>query len=256
MRSESIVICGPGKVRKENQDNYYLNGAYRRKPSSSGFQCIQSSGSGPALFAVADGMGGEQHGSLASLIAVRSLDTVDKTTGADGMRQYLLDRNQEICGLIMQNGGSRSGTTFVGLCCTEWSVDMVNIGDSRTYLFREGRLFQLSTDHTAVHQMVELGIIKAEEYRRHPGRHRLTQHLGIFPDEMIIDPCVVHRATLSNDLFLLCSDGLYDMVEDSEIEAILKSAETIQTGAFTLFSAAMNAGGRDNITVMLIKIRL
>lgn len=254
MELSAIVLCGPGKIRSENQDNYYLNGIFQDDPSNRKDQCVRCQTGPPALFAVADGMGGESHGELAALTAVSSLDEVDPSAGTQGLMDYLQGRNQDICRMIQKNGGIRSGAAFVGLYLWEDSAYVVNIGDCRAYLFREGRLSQLSQDHTSVRAMVELGVLTPEAARRCPERHKLTQHLGIFPDEMIIEPYGVQGNIQPGDLFLLCSDGLYDMVEDDTIQRILEQADHIGAAASDLFAAAMDRGGKDNLTVLTVKI--
>lgn len=254
MELSAIVLCGPGKIRSENQDNYYLNGVCQDNPSNMKIQRVQSKDSFPALYAVADGMGGESHGELAALTAVSSLDMVDPCSGAKGLSAYLQDRNRDICRMIRENGGSRSGAAFVGLCLYGDNACVVNIGDCRAYLLREDRLTQLSQDHTAVRSMVELGVLTPEAARRHSDRHKLTQHLGIFPEEMVIEPYAVEERVRPGDMFLLCSDGLYDMVEDSDIQEILTRADDVQTGADSLFDVAMDNGGKDNLTVLIVKI--
>ena len=252
MRLSSAVVCGPGKVREMNQDNYYIDGMYRSDPSDMSVQRLQSGICGGAVYAVADGMGGEKHGELASLLAVRSAWKIDVRRGRDELIQYLLDRNDELCRFITDNGGAQSGSTFVGLQICGRTAQVINIGDSRAYLLRGGSLTQLSQDHTAVRQMVELGAVSPEAARRHPDRHRLTQYLGIFPDEMIIEPNLAAVEVRSGDVFLLCSDGLYDMVEDERIQKILTAVGNLPEKASELFSAAMDAGGKDNITVLLV----
>lgn len=252
MRFSSAVVCGPGKIRAENQDNYYLDGMYRSDPSDADIQRLQSSIRGGAVYAVADGMGGEKHGEHASLLAVRSAWEIDVRRGRDELMRYLLARNDELCRFIAGNGGVRSGSTFVGLCLCGRTADVVSIGDSRAYLLRGGFLTQLTQDHTAVRQMVELGAVSPDAARRHPDRHKLTQYLGIFPDEMVIEPDLIPVEARPGDVFLLCSDGLYDMVEDAGIQKILTSGGDLPEKASALFSAAMDAGGKDNITVLLV----
>lgn len=252
MRLLSAVVCGPGKIREVNQDNYYIDGMYRSDPSDTGVQRIQSDICGGAVYAVADGMGGEKHGELASLLAVRSAWKIDVRRGRDELMRYLFDRNDELCRFITDNGGARSGSTFVGLCICGQTAEVVNIGDSRAYLLRGGCLTQLSQDHTAIGQMVEMGAVSPEAARRHPDRHKLTQYLGIFPDEMIIEPNLVSMEVRPGDVFLLCSDGLYDMVENERIQKVLTAVGNLPEKASELFSAAMDAGGKDNITVLLV----
>ena len=250
----SAVICGPGKVRAQNQDNFYLNGIYRESVYDVGISNFNSIVSGSALYAVADGMGGEKHGELASLYAVQLLDAVDPIIGNPMLYNYLMNRNSDICDLILEQKGARSGTTFVGLSLSDNRADVINIGDSRAYLFRKGQMKQISKDHTSIRQMVDLGIITPEAARKHPDRHRLTQHLGIFPDEMIIEPYTVRGLIMPGDIFLLCSDGLYEMVDDIHIQTIVTSRKSVSERAQELYDAAMNAGGEDNITVLLVAV--
>ena len=256
MRLTSSLVSGPGAVRDLNQDNFYLNGLYNSSITlETQLTVKQWAGDNEGLFAVADGMGGEKHGELAALITVSSLDQLDRGRGAEGAIDYLNDRNRDICALIQQNGGARSGSTFVGLNIHGGMAEIVNIGDSRAYLLRKGALSQLSVDHTAIRPMVEIGILSAEKARRHPDRHKLSQHLGIFPEEMLIEPYFAACALRDGDLFLLCSDGLYDMLEDSAILHILQSQRDLKQAAVSLYDAAMAEGGKDNTTVLLVHVQ-
>lgn len=253
MRFSSIVICGPGKIRPENQDNFYLNGVIRRDLSNCGLHRIQNRAAGQALFAVADGMGGQEHGEIASYYAVRGMDSIGMGRGCDGFLTYLMERNEEICRFISANGGVRSGSTFVGLCMNGDNFSLVNIGDSRAYLLRNTEFRQISEDHTAVQRMLSMGLITSEQVRVHPERHRLSQYLGIFPDEMIIEPYCMTSKLVAGDVFLLCSDGLYEMLNDNEISKVLYGGGSISDKAAGLYQQAMERGGNDNITVLLIE---
>lgn len=255
MRLTSSVVCGPGKIRETNQDNFYLNGPYNGSIGEMRPIAIQGEEVREGFFAVADGMGGEEHGELASLIAVSSLDQLDRSRGLDGVVEYIQARNSDVCGLIRQNGGARSGSTFVGVNLRDGRAELANIGDSRAYLLRGGELAQLSVDHTSVRAMVDMGVISPDSARKHPGRHQLTQHLGIFPEEMLIQPYTAAIELMEDDLLLLCSDGLYDMLEDGAIRDILCADRPLCDLAAALYDAAMDAGGRDNTTVMLIRVK-
>ena len=254
MYFSGMVICGPGKIRRENQDNFYLNGIIKTDPADASVQRIQNKARDRALYAVADGMGGEQHGEMASWFTVRGMNTIDFGQGGQGIADYLWERNNEICRFIETNGGARSGSTFVGLFLCDGEMVIINIGDSRAYLLRKGRLMQISKDHTVVNQMLSLGTITKEQLRTHPERHKLTQHLGIFPDEMLIEPYAGIGKLMEGDLFLLCSDGLYDMLEDERIRELLVSSDSLSERAAALYSAAMEAGGKGNITVLLVGV--
>lgn len=256
MQFSCAVVCGPGKIREINQDNYYLNGIYRDDPADNLARCEAVCAQNEVLCAVTDGMGGERHGEIASLIAVSSMDNVDRSEGIDGLRRYLLDRNEDICRFRLRNNRVRTGSTFVGIHIRDDRAGVINIGDSRAYLIRDGRLSQLSQDHTPLRQMVEMGILTPEAASRHPDRHKLTQYLGIFPEEMIIEPYAASVQLHAGDLFLLCSDGLYDMLGDEKLQQLLSVSRNLYERALVLYEEALDAGGKDNITALLIQAGL
>jgi len=251
----SYAICAPGLVRSDNQDNLYINGTYRGDITNNSVFLHSDKVSKQGLYAVADGMGGETHGELAAIVTVQAMDAITPCDGGYGIVQYLIERNAVICDLINKNGGARIGSTFAGLFINGNSADIINIGDSRVYLSRGGVFSQLSRDHSSIQQMIDLGIISKEAAHTHPDRHRLTQHLGIFPSEMVIEPYIATIAIEANDLFLLCSDGLTDMLIDSAIDGILNSPGTVKQKAEALYTAALRNGGKDNITVLLIQAK-
>lgn len=247
-RFRGCAACGPGKIRTENQDDFYLDGKTRRKAA---FTC-DTVPKKQLLAAVCDGMGGEAHGEKASLAAVRTI-AKEKPAEPEALIQTVLNANLKVCAL-MDEYRERIGSTMTMLCLRGDTADLVNLGDSRCYLLRDGALHQLSTDHTQVHHMVEMGLLTKEQARTHRDRHRLSQHLGIYPDEMIIEPAREHLQVQEGDVFLLCSDGLTDMVEDPAIEETLKSTLPLSERCNSLFNQAMDNGGKDNITVLLVEV--
>ena len=252
MRIHAAVVCGPGRVRKQNQDNFYLNGSYRGSVEDVRNLSGELHDLPCGVFAVADGMGGETHGELASLETVRCLRAADKP-GID-MEAVIDEANRRVCELITAYGGRRIGTTFAGLVLRDGSVTMTNIGDSRVYRFRNGSLGRMSRDHTVIQQLLERGIIDEAKAKTHSARHKITQHIGIFPDEMLIEPYTVRDTLLPGDLYLICSDGLTDMVEDGEIARILGARGPVGKKAEALFKTALFNGGRDNTTVLVIEV--
>lgn len=155
----------------------------------------------------------------------------------------------------MRQHGARIGTTFVGLSAVGDMGRILNIGDSRAYLLRAGRLTKLSRDHTQAQQMLDLKLITPEQAASHPDRHKTdAAPWGIFPEEMIIEPYEsdgfpLHRG----DLFLLCSDGLTDMLTEAELAQILRGPLRVSEKADYLYKAAVQHGGKDNITVVLVQ---
>ena len=122
-------------------------------------------------------------------------------------------------------------------------------------LFRDGELRQLTTDHCKSQRLIAMGVLTEEQARKHPSKHELTQHLGIFEEEMIIEPEFGEALTLQpGDEFLLCSDGLTDMVEDRDIAALLGANETPYAQADALLHTALENGGRDNVTILVLRV--
>ena len=168
-------------------------------------------------------------------------DTVIIATGASA--KYL--------GLADEEKYKGEGVSACATC--DGAFTAMNIGDSRIYLYRDGALIQLSTDHSVLARMIRMGQITEEEAKTHPLRHQITQHFGIRPEEMVLEPAVVQEEVQTGDVYLLCSDGLTDMVDDEEILQYLGSDLSLTEKVKQLVQRAVDAGGRDNITVVLIE---
>lgn len=254
----SAVASNTGNIRDKNEDNFFLGGI-TLDPSVNG-TVIAEYKSTDGLFAVCDGMGGEVSGEVASVIAVTTLGEFyekvqeQKISFTFMIDPYTEEANARICAEMKKNGGKRMGTTYVLLFIENNTAYIYNIGDSRAYLLRDGNLTQLSHDHTQVSQLIKMNILAPEEAKTHPERNRLTQHLGIFSEEMIIEPYAVEPLMIiSGDTFLLCSDGLTDMLTDDEIEEAMKQGKDPKEMVEKLVEAALLEGGKDNITVMVAK---
>jgi len=250
----SCAICDVGLVRTENQDNLFINGAIREPAEDTTVFRHRSVSEFRGLYAVADGMGGGAHGGLASLVTVQKMQNRNFYGDSSSMSQFLLECNEALCDLVATHNGARMGSTFAGLCIDGRVATITNIGDSRIYRLRNNQLLQLSVDHTATRQMVELGLLSEEAARLHPDRHRLTQHLGVLPTEMLIEPYNNQVDLLENDIFLLCSDGLTDMLTDSDILRVLSTYDTVELRADTLFVEALKNGGADNISILVVSV--
>lgn len=243
--------CGRGAVRRENQDNLIFCGRWRNTPDDVLFTASARAQEG--LFAVCDGMGGEQFGAEASLLAARALAGVAAEEFARSSGLLLEQVNGALCALMEQRQ-ARIGTTFAGLWVCGGRAGAVNLGDSRVYRLRAGTLERLSRDHTHVQRLLDMGALTPQQVAMHPGRHRLTQHLGIFPEELVIQPQDTGPfSLLPGDRFLLCSDGLTDMLGEPEIAALLAQSAGLAQAADGLYRGAMARGGRDNITVLLVE---
>lgn len=193
-----IAISETGPVRDNNEDNLYLNGEWRHGSEVNvPYWHYLSKTTDASLFVVCDGMGGESYGEEASLIAVSGLSAIEdrlrhssKQNFADLMQSYLLMVNQEICERIRSHNGLRMGTTFSSLLIRHKTARCINLGDSRIYLYRQGKLKQLTVDQTQAQKLADLGLIQQKDVKTHPEHNRLVQHLGIFPNEYKLEPAL------------------------------------------------------------------
>lgn len=210
------------------------------------------------LFALYDGMGGHSRGKVAANTAAthisESLNSKVHENPTFALKTAIIHANQQIANLNHNKIElERMGTTAVTVLLRGRHLYHAHVGDSRLYHLRNRKLCQLTQDHTYVQQLVEGGIISEKEASSHPNRNHLTQAVGVYYDvkpsvsELPI-PCV------SQDLFLLCSDGLTDLVKDAQIQEIMLSSTSLQEVSEDLIDTAKHAGGEDNITVVLIRI--
>lgn len=255
---DGAVINNKGRVRANNEDNFYFNGKYlRRNEVDKGAFETGKSSSSVQLYAVCDGMGGTDAGEEASCRAVEALARRKSEYGRMMNPRELSAALRSISDQISAEAAQRnqkSGTTIVMMLAAAGQVIFANVGDSRIYRFRNQTLTQISVDHSRVQRMISMGILTPEQARTDPGRHVITQYLGM-AGEIKISPYLVSDAELlGDDVYILCSDGLTDMVEDFQIEAILREKRKPQAAAEALFKTAMSNGGRDNVTIMVLHV--
>jgi protein phosphatase len=207
------------------------------------------------VFAVADGMGGHEAGEIASGICVRTLAGIPQLASgarnatAGVVQEYLLMADEG----IREATGSRAGTTLSGVVVVEqmgapyWLV--LNIGDSRTYRLSQGKLSQISVDHSEVQELVDAGQITQAQAAVHPRRHVVTRALGT-GDETEADYWLLPIE--EGDRILVCSDGLNGELDDQHISNILRSEADPQAAVDELIQAALRSGGRDNVTCIVL----
>jgi serine/threonine protein phosphatase PrpC len=211
------------------------------------------------IFAVADGMGGHAAGEVASQVALttireRFVESDHRTTEA--LVEAVQDANRAIHDRSVSDLHLRGmGTTLTGIAVVQRDgsdrVAVVNVGDSRTYVVQDGILQQITRDHTYVEDLVAAGEITADEARFHPRRHIITRALGIDPDVQVD---AWEAPPGAGDRYLICSDGLFNEVDDGQIAAVLTGTEDPQRAADTLIELANAAGGRDNISVIVVDV--
>ncbi len=235
MFRKCYYISNQGIVRNNNEDSLQINNKYYNDNNFIGSYILKKNN----IISVCDGMGGEEYGEEASRIAVKHLSELDyKNPTLDMLLNAYDVINNEIC-KVMTDKNTRMGSTVVTAVIKDNILDIYNLGDSRAYIYN-GKLIQLSKDHT----------IKNADSKK---KGALTQHLGIFSDEVIIEPFTLTDIELvKGSYILLCSDGLYDMVSDEDITEVLSADIKDQDKVNELFERAMNNGGKDNCSFILI----
>lgn len=212
---------------------------------------------GPDVFAVADGMGGHAGGEVASALAVASLAALDGLlTSPDpqaSVVEALATANDAILARARSDGRlAGMGTTIAGIARTAGgSVVLFHLGDTRVYRFRRGDLRQLTEDHSVVGELLRSGAITEAEARTHPHRSVVTRALGVGED---IDPVVAIVDVEVGDCFLVASDGLFNEVPRDQIAAVLGAPGTVEQRSRDLLDAALDGGGRDNVSVIVVAV--
>ncbi len=234
-----------GLVRQLNEDNW----GWRKLSTRA------------RLYVVADGMGGHEGGEVASQVAVHTICEIaeareaEVAPGLDAVEALLDEAFQTANNTIKDEADQRGtdmGTTLTALLVLDGRMGFVaNVGDSRAYLYRNQELFQITRDHSLVAKMVERGRITAEEARHHPHSNILLRTVGTERD---IDIDIFRVELEAGDRVLLCSDGLWGEVEDRDIEDLLNSHADPREATRELVRAAHQAGGKDNVTLVLVTI--
>lgn len=239
MKLEACALTDAGRRRKKNED------------------CV-SADCETGLFIVADGMGGHAAGEVASRMAVDILrDRYTLYAGAPSAEQALADSFGEATRSILAHARTHPahqgmGTTLSTLFFRDNQLHLAHVGDSRIYRLRHKRLEQLSIDHSLIAEQVRTGLISAAEARNSQMRNILLQAIGM---EEQVEVFMLRQPVAAGDLYLLCSDGLTDMLEDEKIAGLLDRPCAAKQLAQDLIDTANEAGGRDNISVIVIQIK-
>ncbi len=211
------------------------------------------------VFVVCDGMGGHEAGEIAATIAIRSIQETLSQATLDYSPDYWLRRSLNAAHLAVYQapqkglGAPHMGTTAVVLLLTPQNEAWwAHIGDSRLYLFRNGRLRPLTRDHSLVAWYVESGLITPAQAHRHPESNQLLLSLGGTNDIFLVEASSIPLFLQPGDLFLLCSDGLSGYVSEAAIMQVLSSPQPLSEKVRRLVHAALSEGGYDNITVLLV----
>ncbi len=263
-----------GRVRKGNEDNYLLLNISRSKAWTSSQEDgefvietqrfdIDDSG---VVMAVSDGMGGALAGEVASTMAVETVseklldEDINATLTPETFDHHLISKLYDATvfanSLIHEQGRTDPqfqgmGATFTGIGITPKAADVIQVGDSRAYLVRSGKIYQVTKDQSLVQQLIDAQQISAEEAETHTLKNVILQALGaqneIYPVSLRIEPC-------KNDVFLICSDGLSNKVNAAEMQRlVIENINKLETACAELVKEANANGGEDNITIILAK---
>jgi protein phosphatase len=236
--ADSVWKTDTGRQRRDNEDN-----AYVRVP----------------LFVVADGMGGAQAGEVASALAVEEFRrglpdaTAELTTAELRLASRVQSANRRIYDTAQTAREHEGmGTTLTAVYLDESDLAIAHVGDSRAYVFRDGELARLTHDHSLVEELMRRGKLTPEQAAEHPQRSIITRALGIEPNVEIDTWTFPGRA---GDVVLLCSDGLTSMIDEPQIAEVLRTENDLDRAGERLIHEANEAGGRDNITVVIFRLQ-
>ena len=249
-----------GHVRTNNEDNLYCNGVFMTVSERERPFFLSGVTDAPCIFAVFDGMGGEDCGELASITAAQTLrehsrkilrNVIDPDKGAC---DFVEDANERLLD-IMRTQALRMGTTLVMSVIGGASFSVYNLGDSRGFMVEKGRLVRVTDDHTVAEEKARMGFITYEQAETSRERHILTRCLGIYDDEVTISPAVYGPFSFADHSGgLMCSDGLTDMLAFKDIAAIMKNYPEPADAVNSLVEAALMRGGKDNVTCLAFRI--
>lgn len=214
------------------------------------------------VYVVADGVGGNNAGEIASRTAVRGIaeyvaaNPIEECADEEAIYNYFSQCLEQVNDEIYQMGRKHKenkgmATTAVIACVKDGTAYIINIGDSRAYLYRGGRIMQITVDHTYVNELLKTGMITTEEAKNHSQKNVITRALGAEPAVMAD---FFQASVEKGDILMLCSDGLYGEVPERKLEEILDRQNPMPETCARLVEEAIRSGGRDNITVVCLKI--
>lgn len=238
-----------GGRRSNNEDNFYLNGAFKTLDEADHPTQLTASAVSCAAVAVCDGMGGEADGELAALEAAKCLHQWKErlTERVESVEECIREMNRRVCEKQKERG-CRMGTTLVLAVLNGREGRVYHVGDSRAYRMSGGALEQLTEDHTAAQALLNMGL-QPKSQREYS---QLTQFIGIPEEEMLLEAGRRGFELKAGDRLLLCSDGLSDTLEAERILEVLSSGEEPEEQALRLTRDAEELGGKDNVTALVL----
>lgn len=267
LKIDAAVYCHIGG-RKNNEDNFYFNGLYMEREQMNRGGAFHKTYSGAQqMYAVCDGMGGAEFGEEASLCTAKVLKRYqeecrepDRSANLDRMVNEASRKVDEIS-LSRNMPSGASGSTLAMLLFNSWYFRTVHVGDSRIYRLRNGELKRITKDHSEVQRLIDSGQITPDQAWMHPRKNVITRHLGMPTRGRALTPSIGDRVELEvGDRYIICSDGLNDVVRDAEIERIMMAVESAEDTASALVRKALGEADKmriesDNITVIVLDIK-
>ena len=257
----ACVISHRGCIRENNEDNFFFDGdILTADEADDGAEICEQISRPFHLFAVCDGMGGLQGGERASAICVQSMDALNTHLQPAGVSRAVDAYAAEACRRVYSDSleigeEGREGSTLALLYLSDGKAFVGNVGDSRVYLLRMGRLYQLSADHSPVFRMMKSGQLTREQMRKHPKGNVIGAFIGM-AEERKPRPYVAHFTTriYANDRFMICSDGLSDLLSHDELQRRMAENKDPRTVVNQLVWRALEMGGKDNTTCMILDV--
>jgi len=234
-----------GKVREENQDAIRI-----QEPDDPALAAQYGS-----LYAIADGMGGYSHGSVASQTALESFFTTFYAgrphQSLRNLREGVQTANLAVYQAAQRLGVLRMGTTLTAVNILDHQLYLTHVGDSRAYLIRDGQAKCLTKDHTVAGELVQMKLISPDKVRSHSRRSFLNKSLGI---ELFVQPDVAQIALKEDDLLILCSDGVWSVIEDEEFAQLTGDSRNLNSLSQTLIELAMTRESDDNVSALFVHV--
>ena len=256
IKLRAAVLSGCGCVRKNNEDAFYFNGRFAELTDmNKEHQYTDDMDINTALFAVCDGIGGRNHGEIASFTTVKRLSECQISLKTQGFEQTMLDWTEKISvqvDILSEGGGCTMALVYFDDDC----VRIAHIGDSRVYRWHKGLLTQLTKDHSKIQLLMDAGILTSVQAKKHPDRHMINRYIGMKQDED--RTCMLEfglpMPICKGDRYLICSDGVTDMLDHMQIADLVEKSKNAEDCAQTIYHQALMAGGRDNTTILTVEI--
>lgn len=256
-RDITVKACGitdRGQVREKNEDKLLLAQLAQVATTAPPAKAVSFEAGYPVLLAVSDGMGGAAAGEIASALVVEALRRSMAAAGGDwddAIRLAVEQANREVWQAAQQPGRRGMGATLTAVCVHGSEAHIAEVGDSRAYLIRSGRIRQITQDQSFVQVLVDAGVIQPEEAEQHPMKNVLLQAMGLHPD---IKATVARLELRRDDHLLLCSDGLSNKLSADEMLAYVQQGPSVEATCARLVALANERGGEDNITVIIAEL--